>query len=167
MKMFTPFILAGTMSLPVLSMDGTTFNMVDRDGIPLGKVTLTEMAKGTKIALDLKNIQPGEHAIHFHEKGECLGPDFKTAGDHFSPKPKEHGLKNKKGPHAGDMKNITVGTDGIVKTEFINPRVNLKSGDNSLMRAGGTALIIHAKADDGQSQPAGDSGDRVACAVIK
>lgn len=167
MKVFTPFILASSVSLFALSNSDKVVNVINRDGFSIGTMTLSQAAKGTRIALDLKDLPPGELAIHFHEKGECLGPEFKTAGEHFSPSKKAHGHKSKDGPHAGDMKNVTVASNGTVKTDFINPYVSLKEGDTALMKAGGTAFVIHAKADDYKTQPSGDSGDRIACAVIK
>lgn len=169
MKLLTPVFISSTLAFSAVpSSDSTTINVVNRDNMPLGTISLSEAPKGTKIILDLKNLPPGEHAIHFHEKGECLAPEFKTAGEHYSPTAKDHGHKAKNGPHAGDMKNVTVSKDGTLKTEIINAAVSLKKeAANSLLKAGGTAFVIHAKADDYKTQPSGNSGDRIACAVIR
>jgi Cu-Zn family superoxide dismutase len=97
---------------------------------------------------------------------KCEGPDFKSAGPHFNPEGKKHGFDSPDGHHAGDMKNFTVGADGKVKTELEDSDVTLKDGPHSLLSNGGTAIVIHAKADDYKTDPSGNSGDRIACGVI-
>ena len=102
------------------------------------------------------------------EVGKCELPDFESAGGHFNPTDASHGLDHDEGPHAGDLPNLEVGEDGLVDEEIIAENVTLKSGEeNSLLQEGGTALVIHAEADDGTSQPSGDSGDRIICGVIQ
>jgi Cu-Zn family superoxide dismutase len=97
---------------------------------------------------------------------KCEGPAFTTAGGHFNPDQKHHGLDNPEGPHAGDMPNFTVKPNGTAKVTVVDPRVNLGAGDHSLFANGGTSLMIHAKADDMKSDPAGNAGDRMACGTI-
>ena len=97
---------------------------------------------------------------------KCEGPGFTSAGPHFNPDQKHHGLQNPEGPHAGDMPNFTVEANGMATATLVDPRVNLGDGDHSLFTNGGTALVIHAKADDMKSDPAGNAGDRIACGVI-
>lgn len=144
----------------------TTFkNSDDKD---IGTATLTQSDQGVDIKLDLHDVPAGVHGFHVHEKGTCTGPDFKSAGDHFNPTNKKHGVENPEGPHAGDLPNLTVNDDGKVKEEILAEMVTLEKGlENSLLKEGGTALVIHAEADDNKSQPAGDAGDRIACAEIK
>lgn len=138
----------------------------DAKGTAVGTATLTELKKGVKIDLDLHGLTPGEHALHFHDKGVCKGPKFESAGGHFSPTPSKHGFDMDGGPHAGDMPNLIAQADGSAKLELVNVNVTLDKGPNSLLKAGGTALVIHEKADDYKSQPAGDAGGRFACGEI-
>ena len=97
---------------------------------------------------------------------QCDAPDFKTAGPHFNPESKKHGLQNPDGPHAGDMNNFTASKNGRAKATITNDRVTLGQGANSLLANGGVALVVHAKADDMKTDPAGNAGDRIACGVI-
>jgi len=137
-------------------------------GQDAGTATLTPAGNGVKVKLTLMNLPEGEHALHVHQNAKCDAPDFKSAGPHFNPDGKEHGIKNPKGAHAGDMPiNLEVMADGTDHVSFVTQSISLKKdAKNSVFANGGTAFVIHAKADDMMTDPTGNAGDRIACGVI-
>ncbi|MGO9174731.1 MAG: superoxide dismutase family protein [Desulfobaccales bacterium] len=141
--------------------------LVDAQGQKVGEARLTETTQGVKIDLTVENLPPGVHAFHIHDKAVCQAMDFMSAGGHFNPYHKHHGLKNPLGPHAGDLPNITVGPDGRATVSVVANLVTLKDGEiNSLFQPGGTSLVIHANPDDEVTDPAGNAGPRIACGPI-
>lgn len=154
---------------------GTTFaqeadsrraSFVDEHGAANGTATLTPVTGGVLIELDVTGLPAGQWvAFHVHETGSCEhGGDFQSAGGHFNPGSKEHGYLSDAGPHAGDMPNQYAGADGTLRAQVFNGAVTLDEGETGIV---GRALMIHAKPDDYRSQPAGDAGARLACAVIE
>ena len=137
----------------------------DASGKEVGTATFSTTPSGALLDLNLTAIPPGVHAVHVHAVGKCEPPDFKSAGPHFNPDQTKHGIMNPEGPHAGDLPNLHVPSDGKLEVEFLDPVVTL-SQESALLDADGSSVVIHAGPDDYQTDPAGNSGDRIACGVI-
>ncbi len=162
-------ILAGSLAY---AADGDAWKsaeaeIMDIRGQTVGTVVFTPTPKGIVAAVEVSKLAPGKHGIHIHAVGICEPPDFKTAGGHFNPHGKKHGLKSTEGAHAGDLPNLEVGPNGKGKLKATLSNATLVVGDTaSLLGPNGSSIVIHAKADDEMSDPSGNSGDRIACGVI-
>ncbi len=170
-------VLTALLSLaPTLGAAGERANgtLVDGTGNAIGSVTIEQRANDVRVAITLASadvVKPGLHGLHFHAVGKCDGPDFTSAGGHFNPGGKQHGAKNPAGPHAGDLPNLpidatTAAPGGGYAFSTATAGVTLAAGATSLFDADGTALVIHANPDDEVTDPTGNSGGRVACAVL-
>jgi Cu-Zn family superoxide dismutase len=145
---------------------GVYAHLVNAEGKSIGTATLVPMDGGVHITANLSNLPPGTHALHIHAAGKCEAPGFTTAGPHFNPENKQHGTENPMGAHAGDLPSFDVAKDGTARLSVMASHVTLGAGEDSLFHPGGTALVIHDKADDNKTDPAGNAGTRIACGVI-
>ena len=161
---------AATAELARAQGAGAAARLVDADGNPVGTATFTEGPDGVGTNVTLQPgqqaVTPGEHGIHIHEKG-TISPDFEAAGEHLNPTDAEHGFNNPQGPHEGDLENILVNPDGSASYATTNDRITLSGRENSLLDSDGSALVIHELADDYQTDPSGNSGERVAAGIIR
>ena len=161
-------MLALGLGLPAIAhAQSARAQLKDAQANVVGTATLSEVPGGVRVMLRVNGLKPGEHGFHIHAVGRCEPPDFMSAGPHFNPYGKHHGLANPDGPHAGDFPNLEVRADGTGSLDTTDSLVTLKEGPNWLFRPGGTSLIIHADPDDEKTDPAGNSGARVACGVIE
>jgi Cu-Zn family superoxide dismutase len=141
--------------------------LMSADGKDVGAAELTQTPSGVLIKLSVKGLPPGEHAFHVHAVGKCE-PPFTTAGGHFNPGGKKHGLMAPEGHHAGDMPNLHIPQGGDLVAEIVNSAITLERGKpNSVFDEDGSALIIHAGKDDYKTDPTGDAGGRIVCGLIQ
>lgn len=159
-------ILIAISSLPAAAQTASAA-LKNAEGKEVGSANLTETQHGVLINISVKGLPPGEHAFHIHAVGKCE-PPFTTAGGHFNPTNKKHGLLAAGGHHAGDMPNLHVPQSGELTVEVVNADVTLEKGKpNSVFDADGSAVVIHAGSDDYKTDPTGDAGGRIACGVIQ
>jgi superoxide dismutase, Cu-Zn family len=164
-------LLAGTGAQSMAAQaSARKVQLLNSEGQQIGEATVVETQNGVLIRLDLKakppGVSPGTHAIHIHEVGQCAAP-FKSAGAHFNPSSKKHGFLDPQGQHVGDLPNIHVPENGPLTVEFLVAQDAAAGGKTSLSDADGFSLVIHQGADDYKTDPAGDSGDRIACAAFE
>jgi Cu-Zn family superoxide dismutase len=161
-------ILAASHALAQAESDASaSATMEGTDGADHGSVTFTETNSGVLIKAELTGLPPGPHGFHLHAVGVCE-PPFESAGDHYNPTNVAHGFLAEGGPHVGDLPNIHIPDSGAVTVEVLNAFVALREDSgNTLFDEDGTALLIHAAADDYQGQPGGHAGDRIACGVVE
>jgi superoxide dismutase, Cu-Zn family len=151
---------------PAEAQQKASADVVDAAGKKVGEAILEQRDGAVQISVTLTGLPPGPHAFHIHEVGKC-DPPFESAGGHFNPTGKQHGKDNPNGPHAGDLPNLEVPPSGRVKVDVTVKDVSLEGGRAALLDADGAALVVHERADDYKSDPAGNSGRRLACGVIR
>jgi len=162
-----PALLCATAAFGQAASQSAHADIVNAQGQKIGTAAIIGASDGVDIAVTVENLPPGTHGIHIHTVGKCDGPAFTTAGGHFNPTMKKHGKDNPDGPHEGDLLNLEAGPDGKAMGNFHAMGVTLGDGPNSLFHDGGTAIVIHAAADDYKTDPSGNSGARIACGVIE
>jgi Cu-Zn family superoxide dismutase len=153
-------------SLPSMAQTAAAA-LKNADGKDVGSVTLIETPAGVLLTLSIEGLQEGEHAFHVHAVGKCE-PPFTSAGGHFNPGDKLHGMLSMEGQHAGDMPNLHIPSTNNLIVEVLNAAITLEKGrQNSVFDSDGSAIIIHARKDDYRTDPTGDAGARIACGVIQ
>jgi Cu-Zn family superoxide dismutase len=159
--------LALALSLVSAYAESAKAALKSADGKDVGSVTLTQLPEGVLLNLTIKGLPAGEHAFHVHAVGKCEAP-FTSAGGHFNPGGKKHGVMAADGHHAGDMPNLHIPSTGELTVEVVNTAITLEKGKpNSVFDADGSAIIVHAGKDDYKTDPTGDAGGRIACGVIQ
>ncbi len=166
-------LVLGTGPVLAQSEAAATAELRTGEGEVVGTAEFVETSEGVRINVEIAgNVPPGTHGLHVHEKADLSRSDFESAGDHFNPTGAEHGFDNPRGPHAGDLENITVAQDGTANYEYVNDRITLSAGPESILDSDGSALIVHEMTDDyrtnddPQTGP-GMSGDRIAAGAIE
>lgn len=162
-------VLGAAMAQDAKPVKSVKVNLTTSKGEPAGTATFKQKKNGVEVKVALENIPFGEHGVHIHQNAVCEAPDFKSAGGHFNPDGKQHGFENAAGHHAGDTpSNVSVGEDHHGSATWTLTAVTLQPGaPNSLFANGGTSIIVHEKGDDMKTDPSGNSGNRIACGVIK
>jgi superoxide dismutase, Cu-Zn family len=141
-------------------------NFMDSAGKAVGKVSMAQDTAAVVIRIEMTGVPAGWHGLHIHAVGKCDGPDFTTAGGHYNPGIRKHGARAADGAHVGDLPNVFAGADGRVTAEIVARGVNLGGPPNHLFDEDGSALVLHATEDDHRTDPTGNSGGRIACAVL-
>jgi Cu-Zn family superoxide dismutase len=175
--MRTILLLGGAVALGACTMGSTgtggqgspsaTAQLRNAQGQPVGTASLTERDGRVRLVVEARGLAPGEHGIHLHAVGRCDPPGFTTAGDHFNPTSRKHGLEASDGAHAGDLPNLRADASGAARYEATTDRITLSGGTRTVFDADGSAVVIHARPDDQRTDPSGNSGDRVVCGVIE
>jgi Cu-Zn family superoxide dismutase len=163
---FLPIAAAAATGCATLGSPPTAIPLMAADGRQVGTVQLVDDGAGLTVRARASGLAAGIHGIHIHAVGRCEGPDFSSAGPHWNPRQREHGTANPQGPHLGDLPNMPIGANGTGSVEFQLAGSSLRSGPTPLLDADGASVVLHEKADDYRTDPSGNSGSRIACAVL-
>ena len=147
---------------PVEPAGGAPMPLINALGAPIGTVRAWQTAGGVTFRVDASGLPHGVHGIHVHTVGRCDPPEFTSAGGHWNPTAHKHGMNNPAGPHAGDLPNVEVAANGVLSATVVVPNTTIAT----LLDADGASIVVHAAADDYATDPSGNSGARIACAVI-
>lgn len=159
-------IIAAGIAARAGAQEVATGTFKNAEGKDVGTVRIEHMPSATLFLLKLHDLPPGVHGIHIHSVGQCTPPSFDSAGPHWNPTKSQHGSKNPKGPHAGDLQNITIPADGKLETQVTVQGIRQWEDEGGLLDGDGASIVIHANADDYMTDPSGNSGARIACAKI-
>ena len=164
-----PLIAAGC-STVTEPPGGPPMPLINASGQAIGQVRAWQTTGGVSFRIDAAGLPHGVHGLHVHAVGRCDVPDFQSAGPHWNPATRKHGLNNPAGPHAGDLRNVTVAANGVIGETVTLSGASLTAPagtPGAMLDADGAALVIHAAADDNVTDPSGNSGARIACAVLQ
>ncbi len=162
LALILPFVVAGCSTVPE-PQGGAPMPLINASGQSIGTVRAWQTAGGVTFRINARGLSHGVHGVHVHAVGKCDPPDFASAGPHWNPTGKKHGMNNPAGPHSGDLPNVVVAANGVLGATLVLSAANM----SSLIDADGAALVIHAAADDNVTDPSGNSGARIACAVLQ
>ena len=165
-----PFVVALAACTAVEPTGGPPVALVNSAGQAIGTVRAWQTSGGVTFRIDARGLPHGVHGFHVHQVGRCDAPDFASAGPHWNPTQRKHGLNNPAGPHAGDLRNLTVAANGALGETVTVAGANLllpPGTPGAVLDADGAALVLHAQADDYLTDPSGNSGGRIACAIIQ
>jgi len=162
LALILPFVVAGCSTVPE-PQGGAPMPLINSSGQSIGTVRAWQTAGGVTFRINARGLSHGVHGVHVHAVGKCEPPDFASAGPHWNPTGKKHGMNNPAGPHSGDLPNVVVAANGVLGATLVLSAANM----SSLIDADGAALVIHAAADDNVTDPSGNSGARIACAVLQ
>jgi len=162
LALILPFVVAGCSTVPE-PQGGPPMPLINSSGQSIGTVRAWQTAGGVTFRINARGLSHGVHGVHVHAVGKCEPPDFASAGPHWNPTGKKHGMNNPAGPHSGDLPNVVVAANGVLGATLVLSAANM----SSLIDADGAALVIHAAADDNVTDPSGNSGARIACAVLQ
>jgi superoxide dismutase, Cu-Zn family len=161
--LLAPLLLAAGCATPMdAPRTAIALPLIGASGQAVGTVRMWETPGAVSFRVEGNGFSVGRKGLHVHMIGRCDAPAFTSAGGHWNPGGRQHGLANPAGPHAGDLPNVPVSANGALRETVVLPNASLAA----LRDADGSALVLHAREDDNVTDPSGNSGDRIACAVL-